>query len=399
MLHQLAPRVRQFIDTHVTTADDATRSPILVIDLDEVRNAYEAFRRAFPRVTPHYAMKANPQRPILETLRDLGSNYDVASVGEIQELRDIGVAPNRMIYANPVKAPNAIEAALRGGVTMMTADSVEELDKIAEVCRRLDKQVGVLVRIWVPNYGSVVDLSAKFGADEETTTRMFRHVREQDLPINMRGLAFHVGSQCLNPANFKKAFKLALDQTWNLRADGHKIDMLDIGGGLPVNYSLQVSYVEDVVEGLRDELDRVPRDIDVIAEPGRAFCATAATLVTQIIGKTERNGKLWYYIDDSIYSTFSGKIFDFTDYRFHPLDRDANPGREVTIAGCSCDGHDIISIATTLPGDLQIGDFLVAPNVGAYTNASASAFNGFTPAHVHCVPLSEPVGAQPATIR
>ena len=209
---------------------------------------------------------------------------------------------------------------------------------------------------------------------------MFATAARSHRYLQLVGLAFHVGSQCLNPTNYSKAVRIALNQIEQLRAAGHHLSWLDIGGGFPVDYTRQVSYVQDVLDGVAAAIEQVPDDLQLIAEPGRAFCATAATLFTSIIGRTTRNGRTWYFIDDSIYQTFSGKIYDFIDYRFYPLDRPNLPAAEVVVAGCSCDGHDVINREALLPPDLEEGTILYAPDIGAYTTASSSAFNGFPPA-------------------
>lgn len=389
-LHQLNNRVRDFARARLKAGES---TPFIVVDLEESAASYRVFREALPRVTPFYAVKANPDFPLVRLLRDMGACFDVASIGEIRMLvqpetvhadrpaSGLGVDPARLIFANPVKRPTSIRESLAAGVRLTTADCREELDKIhAEVVALGVEPPGVLVRIWVPNFGSMIDLSSKFGADAEECMAMFRHARDHKLRLNLRGLAFHVGSQCVNPTNYTKAVNIALEQIKTLRAEGFSIDMLDIGGGFPVNYTLQVSYVDDVLDAVAAAVEKIPEDIDVIAEPGRTFCATGATLFTSIIGRTVRNGRTWYFIDDSIYHTFSGKIYDLTDYNFYPLDRPALPATEVVIGGCSCDGHDIITKGALLPADLPIGAILYAPNIGAYTTASSSSFNGFEPA-------------------
>jgi len=240
----------------------------------------------------------------------------------------------------------------------------------------------VLIRIWVPNFGSVVDLSAKFGADSATTSNVLEKSMELQF-VDIIGFAFHVGSQCLNPANFSKSFALAKAEIAQAEKLGIKTQVLDIGGGLPVNYTLEMSFEEEIVKNLQNLLREIDDEIQVIAEPGRNIVATAATLVISIIGKTKRKNKTWYYIDDSIYNTFSGKIFDFTDYSIYPFYKDAVPGSEVVIAGNTCDGYDIISRSSVLPPDLNEGDILYVPNIGAYTLSSASGFNGFNPPKVY----------------
>jgi len=373
MLHYLPEEVYSFIKDEIASG---TKTPFIVFDLTEVKRNLEQYFENFSRITPHYAVKANPQPEIVKTLFDAGSNFDIASVNELKLVLSQGAKPDRVIFANPVKKYDEILNALSLGAEFFTLDSVEELEKIEKAASTLGKKVKLLVRIWVPNYGSIVDLSAKFGADSETTEVILKKSLTTE-HTDVVGFAFHVGSQCLNPANFSKAFSIAFNEINKAKKLGIETSVLDIGGGLPVNYTLDISYVEDVVEEITKIVDQVPQNIQLISEPGRNFCATAGTLVTSIIGKTVKRGKTWYYLDDTIYQTFSGKIYDFIEYKIFPLLRDAIPATEVVIAGNTCDGHDIISRDTLLPTDLEVDDVLYIPNVGAYTTASSSNFNGF----------------------
>ncbi|MCD4657896.1 MAG: type III PLP-dependent enzyme [Planctomycetes bacterium] len=373
MLHYLPETIFEFINAEL---DAGTETPFIIIDLNEVKHNYEQFFENFERITPHFAVKSNPHPEIVRTLADIGANFDIASVNELQLVLDSGATPSRVIFANPVKKYDEIVDAIALGADFFTLDSVEELMKIEKAAAAVNKQVELLVRIWVPNYGSIVDLSSKFGADSETIEAIIKRSLETEF-TSIIGFAFHVGSQCLNPANFKKAFKIAHAEIEKAQKLGIETAILDIGGGMPVNYMLDTSYEEDIVSEILKLIETIPDEIKLIAEPGRNFVATAATLVTKIIGKTMKLGKTWYYVDESIYQTFSGKIFDFTDYKIFPLLRNAIPASEVVIAGNTCDGHDIISRSTLLTPDLEVDDILYVPNVGAYTTASASNFNGF----------------------
>jgi len=378
MLHYLPEKIFDCINTELASGAE---TPFIVLDLTEVMQNYRQFFDNFNRITPHYAVKANPHPEIVQTLVDAGANFDIASINELNLVQSKGVISSRFIFANPVKKYSEIVHALELGVDFFTLDSVEELEKIEMAASQTGKQVKLLVRIWVPNYGSIVDLSTKFGADSAITEAILKRSLKTEF-TSVIGFAFHVGSQCLNPANFKKAFNIAQAEIDKAQKLGIETSILDIGGGLPVNYTLDISYEEDIVAEIVKIIDKIPENITLIAEPGRNFVATAGTLVARIIGKTEKRGKIWYYLDDSIYQTFSGKIFDFTDYKIFPLLCDAMPATEVVIAGNTCDGHDIISRSTLLPPDLEVDYIFYIPHVGAYTTASASNFNGFDPAQI-----------------
>ncbi len=381
MLHNLDDRIKAFVQAKLF---EGKHTPFIVLDIARIKRNYEEFTKNFPAIIPHYALKANPHPEIIKAIIELNGSFDAASFEEISAILALNGSPEKILFANPVKKQRDVERAIAAGVDFFTFDSVEELKKINAIAARFDKRARLLIRLWVPNYGSVVDLSSKFGADDAAVTEIL-HSAKNLQHIDILGVAFHVGSQCLNPANFSKAFDIAKAQMAKAVELGFEMKYLDVGGGVPVNYTLEISYQQEIVETLQSLCKSIPADIQLIAEPGRNISATACTLVTSIILRTEKRNKVFYYIDDSIYQTFSGKVFDFTDYQFFPLERDAVPGSEVVIAGATCDGHDIIKRDALLPPDLAEGDILYVPNVGAYTSASASHFNGFEPPEIFAI--------------
>ncbi|MFM9114891.1 MAG: type III PLP-dependent enzyme, partial [Planctomycetota bacterium] len=160
-----------------------------------------------------------------------------------------------------------------------------------------------------------------------------------------------------------------------------QVKILDIGGGFPVPYDDQVPPFKTLAKVLNSEFDRLfPKEMEIVAEPGRFLVATAAHLVTGIVGKAVRDGKLCYYIDDGVYHTFSGVIFDHIQYHLRSF-RDG-PKQVCSVFGPTCDALDTVSLAEHLPEDLEIGELLYSQNVGAYTHASSTYFNGFPPATV-----------------
>jgi ornithine decarboxylase len=358
-------------------------TPVVVIDHDVIRANYAAFRKHLPKVQAYYAVKANPAPEIVHTLYRAGGSFDVASLAEFmlvyQNIKHLPAAQrqhfiwDKVIYANPIKPKETLEA-LDQYKPLLTYDNIEELRKI----KRYAPHAGLVLRLRVPNTGSMVELSSKFGCDTGEAVDLILEAFRTGLVVE--GLSFHVGSQCTNFDNFVQALNMAAAVMQEARSRGHEIKILDIGGGFPVPYDVHVKPFGELAAKINAEIDRLfAEDIEILAEPGRFLVATAATAIARIIGKAVRDGKMCYYIDDSVYHTFSGIIFDHCQYRLRAFKKGET--EICTVFGQTCDGMDTISQSESLP-KLNIGDLVASDSIGAYSNASATRFNGFAPAKV-----------------
>ena len=358
-------------------------TPVVVIDHDVLRENYTEFKRHLPKVQAYYAVKANPAPEIVRTLYRAGASFDVASLPEFMAVyENIRSLPPReqqdfiwdkIIYANPTK-PKETLLALDQYKPLVTYDNLNELKKI----RQFAPHAGVVLRLRVPNTGSMVELSSKFGCAPGEAVDLVHAAFEMGLVVE--GLSFHVGSQCTNFENFVQALNMAAAVVREAKSRGHEIKILDIGGGFPAPYNRHVKPFSELARKINAEIERLfPTDIQILAEPGRFLVATAATSVARIIGKAVRDGKTCYYIDDSVYHTFSGIIFDHCQYHVRAFRK--GPGEICAVFGQTCDGLDAISQAEELP-ELEIEDLVYAEDIGAYSNASATWFNGFPPAQV-----------------
>lgn len=362
-------------------------TPIVVLDHDVLRKNYAAFRRHFPKVQAYYAVKANPEPAIIRTFYQAGASFDVASLPEFMLVYENikGLPPkeqqdfiwDKIIYANPIKPKETLQA-LDPYKPLVTFDNLAELQKIKQYA----PHAGVVVRLRVPNTGSMVELSSKFGCDPGEAVDLVLAAFELGLVVE--GLSFHVGSQCTNFENFVQALNMAAAVMNEARTRGHQIKILDIGGGFPARYHRDVPPIETLARKINAEIERLfPPQIEIIAEPGRFLVATAAQSVARIVGKARRDGKTCYYIDDSVYHTFSGIIFDHCQYSLKAFKR--GKPEICAVFGQTCDGLDTISLAEELP-ELAIDDYVYADHVGAYTSASSTRFNGFPPpkmVHIH----------------
>lgn len=344
-------------------------TPLLLVSTEQVERNYSFLAKYLPGVKLHYAVKANPHEAIIRKLAELGSYFDVASDGEMQFLASMGIAPERMVYANPIKTASGLKTAKEIGVYKFTFDSESEISKMAKAI----PGGTVLLRVRVDNPNALVDLNKKFGAHPDEVLSLLTLARQQGLDV--AGLCFHVGSQSSSADAYVEAlgiFRRLFDQA---KEAGFNLRILDIGGGFPIP-AIDHDAI-DIVAMLQEIYEAVANyfpDIEIWAEPGRFICGTVANLITRVIGSQQRNSKQWYFLDDGLYGTFSGVIFDHWDFELETF----KSGEKVpaTFAGPSCDSLDIMFQDKMTPR-LAIDDLILVPACGAYTSASATVFNGF----------------------
>ncbi len=344
-------------------------TPLLVLSLDQVEKNYRFFQENLPGVKIYYAMKSNPDIAILTRLASLGSYFDVASDGEIRCLAELGVGGSRMIYANPIKSQWGFDACEEMGVNKFTFDSFSEIDKMAEAC----PGGTVLLRVRIDNTGAKVDLNKKFGAPRDKVLELLQTARNAGLDV--AGLCFHVGSQVTNTDSYLNALEVMRELYAEAAEAGIELRVMDIGGGFPIYEPGMVEFNSCIMfAAIHEVLVRDFSGIEIWAEPGRFICGTAVNLLTKVIGINERDGQIWYFLDDGLYGTFSGVIFDQWNYRL--LSFREGEQIEATFAGPSCDSLDIL-FKGKLTVKLEMNELLLVPDCGAYTSASSTTFNGF----------------------
>ncbi len=360
-------------------------TPILVVDHDVIRDNYATFRKYLPRVQAYYAVKAFADPIVVKTLFEAGASFDVASMPEFMIVHKyIKGMPakkrqdwiwDKIIYAHPIKSDKTLQE-LNQYKPLVTYDNLEEIKKI----RKFAPNAGLVLRLKVANTGAMVELSSKFGAASGEAVDLILEADKAGLVVE--GLSFHVGSQTTNFDNYVQAINLAHSIFEEAKNRGYtKMNLLDIGGGFPAPYDSSVKPFSELAHKINSELDRLfPKEIQILAEPGRFMVATAATAVSKIIGKAMRDGKVCYYIDDGVYHTFSGILFDHCQYHLNSFKKGAK--QICTVFGPTCDALDVVSMSEELPPNLELDDLLYSSNTGAYTIASSTPFNGFPPAKV-----------------
>jgi ornithine decarboxylase len=362
---------------HLSQADvvrlaDEFGTPLLVMSVEQVRNNYRYLKNHMPRVNIHYAVKANPDERILRTLKDLGSCFDVASDGEILQLQAMGVAGTQMVYANPIKPVHSIATARQAGILNYMVDSEPEIEKMARVA----PGAGILVRVRMQNPEALIDLNKKFGAEPEDVIQLL--LKARDCGLNAVGLAFHVGSQTAQSQAYLNALKVCRNLFDEAATHDLNLNVLDIGGGFPIRAPGSAKIdIEKMLTTINDGVERFFPNEEIWAEPGRFICGTAVKLITRVIGRQYRDNQDWYFLDEGIYGTFSGVIFDHWDFELLPFKE--GPIVSATFAGPSCDSFDVIFREKDTVR-LDVDDLILVPDIGSYSSASATTFNGFSKA-------------------
>ncbi len=346
---------------------------------NRVQSSWNLWSTHLPDVKAHYAVKSNPDPLLLKTLSLYGSGFDCASGRELQEVAALGFSKEEMkkevVYANPCKPIRDLKIATELGTPTTVIDSFEEIDKVSSV----EYTGSSLIRILVEDKGSLMPFSRKFGIFPSKVKDLSKYAKSKNLPI--LGISFHVGSGCKDKKQYSSAIGLAHQCMSIIKSEGHTPSLVDIGGGFLSESSQRGSFV-DYAKEIRSAMDK-EKKFTYIAEPGRFFSSSSFDLFVQVIGKKPLNdGNGWRYtIDDSLYGQFSCIPFDQKIplwIRIPHTGSDTKPRKasKGVLFGRTCDSLDMIAKSYSME-ELDVGDWLWFPEMGAYTSVTASEFNGF----------------------
>lgn len=345
---------------------------IAVVSPKRIHSQLQLWKQELPSVIPFYAVKCNPEPILLEELIDGSVNFDCASLREVNDVHgaqhSYSQKKSTIIYAHPMKSDRDIRVVDSHGISVTVVDSVEECEKLVECQWR----GSVLLRVAVEDSGSKMPFSSKFGADKGEIERIARGCR---IPIS--GVSFHVGSGCQDPGQYKKAIDYVFEEVFRiLRRYKHNPTIIDIGGG----FSANPSEFLPAAKGIRTALEYLPVKRTIIAEPGRFFAQPSQDLFVKVIGKKRGQNNGWrYVIDESLYGHFSCIAFDHQKPTWFRVPTNDNNSQRLisysTLFGRTCDSLDVIAKGNM--EELEVGDWLYFPLMGAYTSATASEFNGF----------------------
>ncbi|HEY1505490.1 MAG TPA: type III PLP-dependent enzyme [Stellaceae bacterium] len=369
-------------------AERQPETPYLIVDLDVVGQAYKLLRRYMPLAKIFYAVKANPAPEVVGLLRDLDSNFDVASRNEIDLCMERGVGAERISFGNTIKKERDIAYAFERGVRLYAFDSACELEKLA----RSAPGSRVFCRILVESTGAEWPLSRKFGCAPEMAVELLRQAKA--LGLDPYGVSFHVGSQQTKVDQWDSAIERAAKMFWALAETDINLRMINVGGGFPAKYRGDVPGVAQYANAVMGAITRhFGNDLpEIIIEPGRSLVGDAGVIHSEVVlisRKSENDEKRWVYLDVGKFNGLAETMDEAIRYRIKtPYEGTGVATGPVVLAGPTCDSADILYEKSRyrMPLDLKVGDRIEILATGAYTSSYASVnFNGFTPIKTYCI--------------
>lgn len=359
--------------------------PCLVVDLNVVRDNFNAFRHALPDTRIYYAVKANPAPEVLQLLADLGSSFDCASIPEIEMVLATGATADRISFGNTIKKERDVARALELGVNLFAVDCEAEVDKVARQAEATGKLgAKVFCRILCDGAGAEWPLSRKFGCEPSMAAEVLEHAHRSGLIAH--GISFHVGSQQGNLDAWDGALASAAAIFGELADRGIQLKMVNLGGGFPTRYLKDVpateAYGRSIDEAVRRHFaNHVP---ETIIEPGRGMVGGAGMIKAEVVlisRKHRDDEQRWVYLDIGKFGGLAETMEEAIRYPIRTR-HDGSATAPCVLAGPTCDSADVLYEKTPyeLPISLEIGDEVLIEGTGAYTTTySAVAFNGFSP--------------------
>jgi len=368
----MTARIREFLKKR------SDEGPCLVVDLDVVRDNYMGFAKALPDTRVYYAIKANPAPEILKLLVELGSCFDVASLGETHAVLAAGATPDRISFGNTIKKEGDIAAAFALGVTLFAVDCEAEVEKVA----RAAPGSRVICRIHCDGSGAEWPLSRKFGCEPAYAADILEHAHR--LGLVAYGISFHVGSQQHNVEAWDRALASTAGVFRSCAERGINLAMVNLGGGFPAKYIRKTpkleSYGKAIFRSLRKHFgNAIP---NTIIEPGRGLVGNAGLIEAEVVLIAKRSPEdevRWVYLDVGKFHGLAETIDEAIRYPIR-TGRDRDEMAPCILAGPTCDSVDVLYEKNPypLPVSLAIGDKVIIEAAGAYTAMYSSVgFNGF----------------------
>ncbi|KAF7877339.1 hypothetical protein EAF04_001021 [Stromatinia cepivora] len=354
-----------------------------VADIEEIRRQHDLWVSHLPYIRPFYAVKCNTDTVLLKVLMQLGVGFDCASVEEMHTVLSLGAHPSSITFANPCKAPEALAFAYKVGIRKTTFDNLDELDTI----KKYMPNAQLLLRIFANDSSAIVSLGEKYGAPLESCHALLQRARE--LGMDVVGTTFHIGSGASDPNAIRKAIvhsRLVWDIAQSL---GFSLRIVDIGGGFQSTEPAFGPMATAVSSAISEA--SFPEQTTFIAEPGRFYARSVFTLVCRVISRRISTGPEaskaleMLYQNDGVYGNFMNGLTEKEEFTPTLIRSKINGNlarktgeHAYKIWGPTCDSTDCVNRRVTFPCEVKVGDFLVYRNMGAYTSATATRFNGFS---------------------
>ncbi|MDG1165735.1 MAG: type III PLP-dependent enzyme [Porticoccaceae bacterium] len=349
--------------------------PVLAMSEQRLRANARGFMAAMPRVRTHFAVKANAHADILQIFKEEGTCFEVASMAEVDAMLELGVDMETVFYSNPIKSPASVVYGAKNGIVWYSVDTPEEVTKIAAI----KPDAKLYLRIEVSNEGSSWPLAGKFGASPAGVEAIIETAKS--LSMQICGVTFHVGSQCSNINNWVEGINAAKELFAKLSGHGFVPELLNIGGGYPLQFTGEEPTIQEIGAAINKELESIPDNIQVMAEPGRFLVGSAGCLVAQVVGIATRDEARWVYLDTGVY----GGLLELSlEFPMNMISERTGEAGTWTIAGPTCDSIDVMG-RHKLPANTEAEDFIYLPNLGAYCTTCACDFNGFPTPVMHMV--------------
>jgi ornithine decarboxylase len=354
--------------------------PVYFFRPNSIKKAANFFTKNFTNLKHKtailYSVKSNPDQTNLQQLFNSGiQSFDVASLSEVKLINELFGNQTKMYFMHPVKSREAIfEAYFKYQIRDFSLDSIDELKKILEVTNNA-RDLNLHVRLAISNSNSAIDLSRKFGILPSKSVALLRKVRAH---ANKVGICFHVGSQCMEPTEYRNAIMIAKSIIDKAKI---KLDVLDIGGGFPSSYPTMVppnlaSYFDEIFEAIIQ--CNFDSDCEIWCEPGRALVAESTSLVVRVEGKKDS----MLYLNDGTYgglfdAGFPNFIYPTKAIRIRGRSSFSEKLKPFGFYGPTCDSLDVMKGPFYLPENISEGDYIEIGQLGAYSRSIRTAFNGF----------------------
>lgn len=359
---------------------DEAGTPLYVYNADAIRRQYARLDTALGNL-PHricYAVKANSNLAVLRVLRDLGAGADIVSGGELHRALAAGFAPADVVFSGVGKSPAELEEAVRAGVGHIHLESADELHVLGTVVDRLDRSVGVGIRV-NPDvsadthpYISTGQGGIKFGVPFDQVFELALATSRQGR-LRLESIAMHIGSQILDPAPYRQGLGRLAGLVADLRAAGiTSLRNLDIGGGLGIRYRDEVPLAP---ERLAEAIAPLAREtgLTVVLEPGRFLVGSAGVMLTTVLSRKHSGGKELVLVDagmnDLVRPSHYMAYHDIVELESH-----GREGGRVDVVGPVCETGDFLALDRPLPG-VAAGERLAVLGAGAYGFVMSSTYN------------------------